>query len=368
MKRRRRSKGGRSFYMVLSVLCLTALFLGYSFVYKLSEERKFGREITTISINYNTDKNNENELNTFDKIMSYFNIFLKKTFKENKDNNDIIENIDRQSVNDVTIKTVASIDVKEDLEIYNESTYKPDGSTNSAGVKKDFFKVVKTASRSSSPRKLFLNSLTFNDKFNIVLFHTHGTEAFKESYEMNYRSLDESLNITGIGSKISKNLSKDGIKNTHLTDYNDYPDYNSSYANSNYAVKQMLSSSKKNILIDIHRDGAEENSKYEEVLSKVKSIKINNKTAATCTLVIGDKNENAAKLKENAGRLYEIAYEKYPGLIRDIIIREGAYFNQYLSDYAFLIEVGCTLNTYDEVKYTADLLSKVLNEYINEID
>lgn len=374
MKRRRKNKGGRSYYMVMSILCLTALFLGYSFVYNLSEERKSGKEVTTISINYNADKINEDtESSTFDKIMSYFNIFLKKTFKENKDDDeDIIENIDTQSVDDEVFKTIASKeDVKENLEIFNESEYKTETTKQvylANNRKKDFFKVITSSSRSSGPRKLFLNAASVSDSLNIVLFHTHGTEAFKPSYETNYRTLDESLNILGIGTRIADNLLKKGIKTTHLKDYNDYPDYNSSYANSNYAVRQVLSSSKKNIIIDLHRDGAEENSNYEAVLSKVKTTEINGKTAATCTLVIGNKNDNAAKLKENAGKLYETAYEMYPGLFRDIIIREGAYFNQYLSDYSFLIEVGCTLNTYEEIQYTADLLTEILYEYINEID
>lgn len=357
----------------MSILCLTALFLGYSFVYNLSEERKSGKEVTTISINYNADKIDNDDLSTFDKIMSYFNIFFEKTFKENKsDDYDIIENIDKQSKTDEVFKTIASKeDIKEDLEIFNENEYKMETTKQvylANDRRENFFKVIKTSSRSSAPRKLFLNAASVSDSLNIVLFHTHGTEAFKPSYETNYRTLDEGLNILGIGSKISDNLITKGIKNTHLKDYNDYPDYNSSYANSNYAVRQVLSDSKRNILIDIHRDGAEENSNYEAVLSKVKTTEINGKTAATCTLVIGNKNDNAAKLKENAGKLYETAYEMYPGLIRDIIIREGAYFNQYLSDYSFLIEVGCTLNTYEEMQYTADLISEILYEYINEID
>jgi len=54
----------------------------------------------------------------------------------------------------------------------------------------------------------------------------------------------------GIGSLITTNLTNYGLNVTHLKDYNDYPDYNSSYANSNYAVKQVLSNSKKNLIID----------------------------------------------------------------------------------------------------------------------
>ena len=373
MKRRRKNKDGRSFYMVMSVLCLTALFLGYSFVYNLSEERKTGKEVTTIFINYDTNNNEDSNLSTFDKVMSYFNLFFEKTFKgKESDDVDIIENIDTQSHKKDVIKTIASEDPKTELKIFNESRYEPEADSEvylTSDRKENFFKVTSTTSRSSAPRRrLFLNAASVIDSLNIVLFHTHGTEAFEASYDTNYRSSDENLNILGIGAKISDNLLKKGVNNTHLKDYNDYPDYNSSYANSNYAVRQVLSDSKRNILIDIHRDGAEENSNYEAILSEVKTTEINGKNAATCTLVVGNKNENAAKLKENTGKLYEKASEMYPGLMRKVIFREGAYFNQYLSDYSFLIEVGCTLNTYEEIEYTAELLTEVLYEYISEIE
>lgn len=369
MKRRRKNKSGKSFYMVLSILCLTALFLGYSFVYNLSEERKSGKEVTTISINYSNPKGNK-EVGTLDKIMSYFNMFLEKTFNEKDKDDEVIEIIDTQSKKEEVFQVLASKEVKKDLEIFNEHEYIQETSKEvyvASDRKDNFFKVINKTSRSSSPRKLFLNAASLSDSLNIVFFHTHGTEAFKASNETNYRTLDENSNILGIGTKISENLQNKGIKNTHLKDYNDYPDYNSSYANSNSAVRQVLSASKKNILFDLHRDGAEENSNYEAVLSKVKTTEINGKRAATCTLVVGNKNENAAKLKENTGKLFEKAYEMYPGLIRDIIIREGAYFNQYLSDYSFLIEVGCTLNTYEEIEYTAELLTDILYEFVNEI-
>ena len=82
MKRRRRKKNETKFYMVMSLLCLTVLFMGYSFVYNLSEKRKAGQDITTISINYSGDKENGGKTSAMDKIMSYFNIFLEKTFNE----------------------------------------------------------------------------------------------------------------------------------------------------------------------------------------------------------------------------------------------------------------------------------------------
>lgn len=379
MKRRRKNKSSTKYYMFMSIVCLTILFAGYSFVYNLALERKAGKDVTTISINYNKKDDSANDnVKLIDKLMSYFNIFLEKTFKENNDNNsgrliesdtlhtkDVFKTIDSKQEEVKDEKKEDELKIFEEVndpDIVNKTVYLANNR------QEDFFRVVESPTyRSSAPRDLFLDAASVNEKLNVVFFHTHGTEAYLPHEEGNFRTQDERYNVMGIGTKITANLQGYGIDAKHLKNYNDYPDYNSSYANSRYVVKQVLNDNKKNLLIDIHRDGAEENSTYEQFLSKVKAVEINNKTAATCTLVIGDKNENYDKLKQNAQLLYEIAQKKYPGLFRDIIIRNGAYFNQYLSDYAMLIEVGSTLNHIDEVNYTIELLTEIFNEYIGEI-
>ncbi len=377
MKRRRRNKNGTKFYMGMSILCLTVLFLGYSYVYSLSEKRKSGQDITTISISYNGDEEKENKednMNAIDKIMSYFNIFLEKTFKESEDTSRLKEN-GGQKTEDV-FKDMDGKEKTEPEEDKEPEIYEEDNDSHIADKKvyladnrqENFFRVIESPTyRSSAPRNTNFDAASVNEKLNIVLFDTHGTEAYLPHEEGNFRTQDERYNVMGLGGKIAANLQGYGLNASHLKDYNDYPDYNSSYANSSHAVKQVLSDSKKNLVIDVHRDGAEENSNYEHMLSKVKTVKINDKTAATCTLVIGDKNGNYEELKKNAQLLYEKAQEMYPGLFRDIIVRPGAYFNQYLSDYALLIEIGSTLNNVDEVNYSAELLSEILVEYIREI-
>lgn len=375
MKRRRRKKSETKFYMVMSVICLVVLFAGYSYVYKLSEARKTGQEITTISLSYDGEEaaNKYNEF--FDKVMSYFNIFFEETFKESDDSK-IIENQEEEPVNEV-YKIIDSAEKAptEDLQVYSEEEY------NSSQIamtevylasnrKDDFFKVIEsnTTSRSSVPREMKIDAASINKNINFIIYHTHATESYLPNKESNYRTHDENYNVMGIGNRITSNLKNYGLNITHLKDYNDYPDYNKSYANSNYNVKQVLSNSKKNVMIDIHRDGADEGSSYEEFLSKVKSIEINGKTAATCTLVIGDKNGNLEEIKKIAQTTFDTANEMYPGLFRDIVIRNGAYFNQYLSDYAMLIEVGTTLNNIEEAQYTADLLSEILCETVAKIN
>lgn len=367
--KRKRKKNETRFYMAMSILCLTVLFTGYSFVYNLSEKRKSGKDVTTISINYDADGRNEDRTSIMDKIMSYFNIFLEKTFKEDEsmliDSNEV-ESQDVFNIIDIQNKfkpyeneLVESVDEEPPIE---EKQFLSDNRHE------NFFKVIESPTyRSSAPRDSSFDAASINEEVNIVLFHTHATESYLPYKEGNFRTQDERYNVMGVGTKITANLQGYGLNARHLTDYNDYPDYNSSYYNSCKAVTEALSNSKKNLLIDIHRDGADENSAYEHKLSQVKTVQINDKTAATCTLVIGDKNGNYQELRNNAQKLYDIAEERYPGLFREIIIRQGAYFNQYLSDYSLLIEIGSTLNHIDEANYSAELLSDILTEYIGEI-
>lgn len=392
MKRRRRNKNQKNFYMGMSMFCLIVLFVGFSFVNELSEKRKAGQDVTTISINYDGEKEDD-KLNPIDKIMSYFNIFLEKTFKESEDSSSLIESGEKQTAKDVfkTINTgdrskdqpviTSKVDAEEVFEVEEEmgdvEAFKGESTLNTKENKvylatisqEDFFRVIEspTYNRSSAPRDIFIDAASINDKFNIVLFHTHGTEAFLPHEEGNYRTQDERYNVMGVGTKIAANLQGYGINVIHLKNYNDYPDYNKSYFKSREAVTEVLSSSKKNLIIDLHRDGAEENSNYEQILAREKTVTINDKTAATCTLVIGDKNDNTEALKENAQLFFDMANEKYPGLFRGVIVRPGAYFNQYLSDNAMLLEIGSNLNHIDEVNYSAELLSDVLVDYIEEI-
>lgn len=367
MKRRRKNKGGTKYYMVMSIICLTALFIGYSYVYKLSEARKTGKDIATISFSYNGEEAAKKCSKIFDKVMSYFNIFFEETFKDNEDSSTIIENQDKEASKEV-YKIIGSKEtVKDDLNVFDNEE-----NDNSEIVEKevfvannrkdDFFKVIETdtTSRSSVPRNISIDAASINKNMNIILYHTHGTESYSSSKGSSYRTRDENNNVTGIGSRIAANLMNYGININHLKDYNDYPSYNLSYSNSNAAVKQHLSNTKKNLIIDLHRDGAEENSSYENFLSKVSTIQINDKTAATFTLVIGDKNGNLSELKKIAQIVYDTSNEIYPGFCREIVVRSGAYFNQYLSDNALLIEIGSTVNNLAEVQYSADLLSEIL--------
>ncbi len=375
MKRRRSSVAT---YYLIAIVCLMILFTGYKYVHKLAQVRKENQQTQTIFL---LDKNEEvkqryNEI--FKKIISYFNVFFKETFEENKDDED------NDSFNyDESIFTAStkSLEDKAYIDFDKIELYKSSGNGDQEKavntiltdeMKNSFFKAYDTttvASRLSNTIRDFKKySNEINEKMKITILHTHATEAFKENSGSNYRSEDENLNIVGIGDIIAKNLENCGLNINHSKVYNDLPSYNLAYVNSKKLIKESIDKSKKNLVIDLHRDGADANSSYEKILESITRVKINDEYIATFSLVIGNRNQNIEELKKIANIVKSISDSLYPGLCRGISFRDGAYFNQNISDYSLLIEMGSHLNAYDEVKATADFVSEILYNAILEIN
>ncbi len=374
---RRRKRSSVKVYYVIAIVCLVILFTGYRYVYNLSEVRKGNQEVETISLVDKSEEIAQKYNKLFAKIMSYFNVFFKETFKEYDENGmfDNNSNINLgsnlQSVESGEVTNLDNIEVYKNSENSNDELYKAT-ILLANDRKNEFFTVSEMfniASRlSNSVRDLKKYSDEVNKKMNIILFHTHGTEAYKENVKKNYRSENVKNNIVGIGSIIAKNLINYGLEITHLKDYNDLPSYNLSYANSKKLVTKNLDPQKKNLIIDIHRDGADAESDYEKILESATRVKINNEYIATFSIIIGGENANIEDLKKIANTVKSVSDSLYPGLCRGVVIRDGAYFNQNISDYALLLEVGSNLNTVDEAKITADFLSEILCNAIVKIN
>ncbi len=374
---RRRKRSSVKVYYVIAIVCLVILFTGYRYVYNLSEVRKGNQEVETISLVDKSEEIAQKYNKLFAKIMSYFNVFFKETFKEYDENGmfDNNSNINLgsnlQSVESGEVTNLDNIEVYKNSENSNDELYKAT-ILLANDRKNEFFTVSEMfniASRlSNSVRDLKKYSDEVNKKMNIILFHTHGTEAYKENVKKNYRSENVKNNIVGIGSIIAKNLINYGLDITHLKDYNDLPSYNLSYANSKKLVTKNLDPQKKNLIIDIHRDGADAESDYEKILESATRVKINNEYIATFSIIIGGENANIEDLKKIANTVKSVSDSLYPGLCRGVVIRDGAYFNQNISDYALLLEVGSNLNTVDEAKITADFLSEILCNAIVKIN
>lgn len=111
--------------------------------------------------------------------------------------------------------------------------------------------------------------------------------------------------------------------------------------------------------IDIHRDAIKKGEG---------TIAIKGKNYAKTLFVVGQENPNYEQNLALANALHKKINEKYPGLSRGVIKKQGAgvngVYNQDISPNSMLIEVGGYENNIEEVMSTVDALSTILYDYI----
>ncbi len=237
----------------------------------------------------------------------------------------------------------------------------------------DYITIKNTTDYTIDVESLLSKELGFsaNDGAEVLIVHTHGSEAYSPSdgniYEESdhYRTLDKNYNVVKIGSILEEELEKKNITVTHDETLYDYPNYNDSYSN---AAAGIFSAVEKNenikIVIDLHRDAMED-----EDGTVYKTIAdIGDTPCAQIMLVVGTNGSGLShdKWEENlsfALKIQSVMNEKYPTLARPLNITKYRY-NQHATTGSIIVEVGCNGNTLTEasnaIKYFADCLAEVL--------
>ena len=202
----------------------------------------------------------------------------------------------------------------------------------------------------------------------VLIVHTHTTEGYLLDIKnlnktgIDGYSADPRYNVVRIGEELKQNLSKNyGIEAIHNGTVHD-TNFNASYGKSLNTVDSILKSYPSiRMVIDLHRDGLEENKKLRT------AVKVEGKSAARVMFVVGT-NQNLIhpNWKENfklAIKLHERLNELYPGLTRPIDLSFNRY-NQHLSNAALIMEVGGDGDTLDEALETTKYLARVISEVI----
>ncbi|HZK57634.1 MAG TPA: stage II sporulation protein P [Clostridia bacterium] len=205
------------------------------------------------------------------------------------------------------------------------------------------------------------------NKPNILIYHTHGTESYKPITEGNYHSLKKEYTVIGAANVITEELEKKGYEVIHDTTYHDYPSYSGSYNRSATTVTSIL---KKNpsirVILDIHRDGYDkiDTRKDRLKLTENSKVEINGENVARFQFVIGATSKNRKEVECFACFVKAVSDSKYPGFSKEILVKQYGSYNQYLSDYAALVELGANSNTIEEAKragyYFADVVADAL--------
>lgn len=267
---------------------------------------------------------------------------------------DLVENDFYENIPILTSSNTEVISEKNKKEVYTD-TY--------GSVK------VKNESKYKLTEEMIAPTVDFNNKQDILIFHTHTCESYTQTPQRqyvatgNYRTTDQDNSVVHVGDVLTEILNARGYNVRHNKTYHDYPAYTGSYNRSYQTVSQELANGDwTELVIDLHRDAIGNGSDYGP------TVRIDGEVVAQLMFVIGTdggglEHPNWLNNFKLAVKMQEKANELYPGLFRPIILRNSRY-NQNLASGACIIEVGATGNTLEEceasMKYLANVISEVM--------
>jgi stage II sporulation protein P len=210
----------------------------------------------------------------------------------------------------------------------------------------------------------------------VLIYHTHTSEAYRPSKAYNYtptdvdRTIDPRYSVVRVGKELQEVLqTQHNIKSVHITTFHDYPEYTPAYSRSLKSAREILARYPSiKVVIDLHRDAFPMRNRAEEQSARaLSSIKMGGKDIARLMLVWGPNAPNSGETRKFAELLKNKINEQGPGLCRKVLEKRSGQYNQQLSNYSVLIEVGSNANTMEEALASVPYLAKAVAEAIKEI-
>lgn len=205
----------------------------------------------------------------------------------------------------------------------------------------------------------------------VLIMHTHGSEAYTlpegQSYVStgDHRTADGSVSVIRVGEEIAEVLARYGISSVHDRTLYDDPQYNGSYGRALAGIESYLEKYPSiSFVLDVHRDAiTDAQGQIYKVVSETERGR-----AAQLTLVMGSSGSGLRhdSWRENlrlAAAVQENLLEKYPTLMRPILLRNSRY-NQHATTGSLLVEVGAAGNSLDEALLAARLFAEGFAETV----
>lgn len=205
------------------------------------------------------------------------------------------------------------------------------------------------------------------DEPSVLIFHTHGTEAYTPTDEYTYeedggsfRTRDEACNMLSVGEELARLLNEAGIQTVHDRTLYDYPDYTASYDTARTGLqKQLEKYPTVKLVIDLHRDSAE----LEDGSQWATEATVNGVSSAQVMLVMGTntyyEHPNWEKNLSIALKLHAVMEKSHEGITRPLDLRKQR-FNQDLSTGAIIAEIGAAGNTHEEAMNAVSVLAEAI--------
>ena len=217
---------------------------------------------------------------------------------------------------------------------------------------------------------LSIENLRGQKEYKVLIYHTHGSESFCDSRE----GVKEDT-IIGVGEHLAELLEE----KYQIPVYHDETSYDivdgvldrsKAYENAYNNVSKILEENPSiEVVIDLHRDGVDEDTHLVTEVNGKKTAKIMFLNGVSRSNMNGEIAylENPNKLSNLAFsfQMYLEGKENYGDYVRKIYVRSLRY-NLHVKPRATLIEVGAQNNTVEEEKNAmeplADILDKVLSK------
>ena len=223
-----------------------------------------------------------------------------------------------------------------------------------------------------------LNIHINGDSPQVLIIHTHGSEAYKPDGDDIYeasdpsRTEDKRYNVIRIGDELCDMLTARGISVLHDRELYDYPTYTGSYNRSMGAIEKYLEQYPDiKVVLDVHRDAIEDSAGNAQRTYAT----FGDETCSQILLICGTdagglEHPNWRENLKFALHLQADMDEKYPGLTRPLKLTTYRY-NQQATTGSLIVEVGCTGNTLQEsiggATRFCDCLGDVLLRFSEEL-
>ena len=206
----------------------------------------------------------------------------------------------------------------------------------------------------------------------VLIMHTHGTEAYTQSpghayvASGEYRTTDSSANMLRVGQEICDILNDRGVSAVHSRTLNDYPAYNGSY---NRALKDIQAHIQQyptiQLVIDVHRDAIATGNTYYKTAAVVDGQQTAQLMFVTGTDAGGLSHDYWQDNLAFQAQLHDRLNSTYPGIMRPMSIR-ASRFNQHIRKGSMLVEVGACGNTLEEALAAAQIFANTLADALLE--
>ena len=193
----------------------------------------------------------------------------------------------------------------------------------------------------------------------ILIYHTHGSEAYAQSdgetYTESdpYRTTDCTHNVVRVGEEMARIFRSYGFQVIHDTELYDYPVYSGAYERSGAAVRRWLEQYPTiRLALDVHRDAlvGNDGAIYKLITQE------NGRRAAQVMLVVGTGHDGWKDNLALGVRVQRDLLADYVTLARPVVLRSGKYNQDCLSG-SLLVEVGGHGNTLTEALAGAQLFA-----------